>query len=248
MANETTVSVISKAGNTIWGPDAMDASAPLSVLQAVIAKTAGVPRPAVHLLHDGRKLQGSLQQEGIENGAALQCVLDMVKGSIEESMLRVRSALRAHHGKWNLDGFLDTVPSPNEEHCPNFQNLDWAILTSVYKELVLIERQQEVSNHAGKFVQFLGEWYFGTVDSNGVPAGFGFVLKQSTCLGEYNYDGRGAYFGLFLPVSDYTMPMSSVRNSMLVQGSYLYMESPGDIQVRFPEKNGLFDGTEEEEE
>jgi len=242
------VSVESMAGNIVWGPAPVDAMAPLSLLRGFVAENMGVPLPAVHLVHEARTLHGALAEEAVTDGAVIKCMLDMVKGSIETSIMKVRATLKAHNGNsWKLETLLGEAPLPNEEHCPEFRNLDWSSLD--YKELTLVDQDEEVNNHAGTFQKIYREFYFGSVDPHGVPAGYGLLLKQCTCSGEYTGDFRSAYHGLFLPVEGYRMPMSSLTNSMLVQGSY-HVSNFGDHQFEtwFPEKNGLFDGTEAQEE
>lgn len=246
MENAVMVSVESMVGNIVWGPALADAMAPLSLLQGLVAEKMGVLLPAVHLVHEARMLHGTLAEEAVPDGAVIKCVLDAVKGSIESSMMKVRATLEAHNGNsWNLQTLLGEAPVPNEEHCPKLGDLDWSCLD--YKELTLVEEVEEVNNHAGRFQKINQEFYFGSVDPHGIPSGYGFVLKQFTCSGECDY--RSAYHGLFLPVEGYKMPMSSLTNSMLVQGFY-HVSNYGDhnFETWFTEKNGLFDGTEAQEE
>lgn len=241
------IAVESMAGNVVWGPALIDASAPLSLLRDSVAESMGVPSPAVHLVFGDRTLHGSLHEEAVPHEATIKCVLDVVRGAIEASMIEVRAALQARSGgQWQLDALVGEAAMPNDEHCPEFQDLDWGSLE--YTELTLKDIEAEVNNHAGKFQQISREFYFGSVDSDGAPAGYGFILKQATCWGEYTYDGRCAYHGLFLPVKGYKMPMSSLCGAKLVQGAYQAPTKRGCFETRFLEKSGLFDGTEAEEE
>lgn len=256
---QLTVSVESMAGNVVWGPAAVEGSAPLAPLRDMVADAVGVPPQAVNLVYEDRTLQASLLEEAVPDGVTLKCVLDMVKGSIESTMARVREALRARNeGSWRLDlvlGHEGEGPVPNEEHCPEFRSLDWRSLE--YRELTLVDTEEDKDNHAGKFRHLFRQFYFGTVDGTGAPAGFGFVLKQSTCWGEYACDFRHLYYGLFIPGDDYEFPMCRhLQNTKLVQGSYRVGTAPNPEQdihcvsydIMFWEKDGLFDGTEEEEE
>jgi len=243
------ISVESMAGNIVWGPAMVDALAPLSSLRDMVAETMDVPPPAVNLVYEDRTLQGALAEEAVPTGAAVTCVLDIVQGSIEALMMQVRTALEAlNHGmsQWHLEKLVGEVPVPNEEHCPEFQYLDWRSLE--YKEIMLVDTTRAVDNHAGKYLQFHRESYFGSVDPEGALAGYGFIVKQCTCWGEYNHDFRGAYHGLFLPGENYKVPQCSLTGSKLVQGTYQGSIDIHTFETYFPEKECLFDGTEAQEE
>jgi len=249
MAGEIAVSVETMAGNRVWGPASVDASAPLSSLRDLLAGTMGVPPPAVHFVYEGRALQGGLAEEAIPDGAVLNCVLDMVKSSIEFSISKVKAALEAQNeGPWHLEALVSEAPVPNEEHCPNFRNVDWGKLQ--YKEITFMDEvMTRDTGVGGETEHVLKESFFGTVDPDGKPVGYGLILKQSTCSGECQSDYRGVYQGLFLPTEeDYTMPMCSGVKSMLLQGSYVIHGRWGQPETYFEYKNGLFDGTEEEME